>query len=208
MNKPLIHDVISTENKSIPLFGNKFLDFFTRVKWYVPLIIFVPVIALLLLKHIQVAPVSFAFTVLLVVGGLVFWTISEYLIHRFVFHYEPKTEKMREIFFTFHGVHHAYPNDSLRLVMPPMMSIPLAIVFIYIFYLVLHQWAFAFGAGFFIGYLAYDMLHYATHHSRSKNRFFKKLKEHHMLHHHKHPNKGFGVTSDFWDMAFRTKFED
>ena len=31
--------------------------------------------------------------------------------------------------FIIHGVHHDHPNDKLRLVMPPAVSIPLAALF-------------------------------------------------------------------------------
>ena len=36
-----------------------------------------------------------------------------------------------------HGVHHDHPNDPLRLVMPPSASVPLALVFCAVFWLVL-----------------------------------------------------------------------
>ena len=64
-----------------------------------------------------------------------------------------------------HGVHHDHPNDPMRLVMPPSVSVPLSALFYLAFYFVLGStYALAFGAGFLGGYLLYDMTHYHLHH--------------------------------------------
>jgi sterol desaturase/sphingolipid hydroxylase (fatty acid hydroxylase superfamily) len=59
-------------------------------------------------------------------------------------------------------------------------------------------------AGFMIGYLVYDLIHYATHHYPIRGGFMKSLKRHHMKHHFKEPNLRFGVSSTVWDHAFGT----
>src|SRR5690606_20289908 len=71
------------------------------------------------------------------VGGMAFWSFTEYMLHRFVFHYHPKSKIGQRIHFIAHGVHHDYPNDSLRLVLPPSISVPLAFLFFGIFYAIL-----------------------------------------------------------------------
>ena len=45
--------------------------------------------------------------------GFFVWTISEYLLHRFVFHFAAKTERGQRIAFLFHGVHHAQPTPFM-----------------------------------------------------------------------------------------------
>ena len=40
-----------------------------------------------------------------------------------------------------------------------------------------------------------------------KHPYWKKLKEHHMVHHFQNPDKGYGVSSDFWDKIFRTELD-
>ena len=50
--------------------------------------------------------------------GVLLWTLLEYLIHRYIFHYEPKTGVGKRLHYIIHGVHHDYPNDGKRLVMP------------------------------------------------------------------------------------------
>ena len=93
----------------------------------------------------------------------------------------------------------------MRLVMPPSLSVPLAALFIYGFYLVLGDPAFLpFGAGFLAGYLAYDMLHYHVHHHRPKTELGKRLRELHMRHHFQDHDAGYGVSAPFWDHVFGT----
>ena len=76
------------------------------------------------------------------------------------------------------------------------------------FRLVLGTGAAFFGtmAGFGLGYLAYDMIHYAVHHAPVRHPVFKKLQKHHMVHHYHDPEHGFGVSSVLWDKAFGTVF--
>jgi sterol desaturase/sphingolipid hydroxylase (fatty acid hydroxylase superfamily) len=128
-------------------------------------------------------------------------------MHRFVFHYYPTSQWGQRIHFIFHGVHHDFPKDKKRLVMPPSASIPLAALFYFIFSLVLAQVnLYAFFPGFLLGYLMYDMMHYAMHHYNFKSGIMKKVKQHHMLHHYQDPTKGFGVSSSLWDEIMRSQF--
>jgi len=140
-------------------------------------------------------------------AGLFIWTFTEYMLHRFVFHFEPSSKWGQQLHFIFHGVHHDYPNDANRLVMPPSASIPLALGFYLLFdWLLPHGVIFAFFPGFIGGYLGYDMTHYALHHANFKNPFLRKLKQHHMLHHYSDATKGYGVSLSFWDKIFRSDF--
>ena len=70
---------------SPPLFGSRFLDFFS-LHPAVPAVVFVPVIAVMVWLGldggygVQIA--------LLVAGGLLLWTLTEYWLHRLLFHWE------------------------------------------------------------------------------------------------------------------------
>ena len=61
-----------------------------------------------------------------IAGGWVFWTLTEYWLHRIVFHFEPEDGIGARLHWIIHGVHHDHPNDPMRLVMPPSVSVPLA----------------------------------------------------------------------------------
>jgi 4-hydroxysphinganine ceramide fatty acyl 2-hydroxylase len=199
---------ISNKDESVRMFSNDWLDVFSRIDYKVPLVIFIPVILFFLYRTVFVYHISFLLMVPLIFLGLLVWTFTEYNLHRFVFHWLPPGELGRKIHFMFHGVHHDYPRDSKRLVMVPPISIPLAVVFYFTFKFVLGtQLVAPFFVGFVIGYLFYDMSHYALHHVNFKSKFWLELKQHHMIHHYQDPHNGFGVSSKFWDMVYRTMFK-
>ena len=108
-----------------------------------------------------------------------------------------------------HGIHHEYPNDAKRLLMPLGASIPLALIFFLIFRILFPDVIFySFFAGFTLGYVYYDMMHYATHNAKFNNQFFRRLKRHHNLHHFKDETNGFGISNMFWDKIFKTRFKE
>jgi sterol desaturase/sphingolipid hydroxylase (fatty acid hydroxylase superfamily) len=184
------------------MFESDFLDFFTRVHPAVPVVLFAPAIALL--AALGVAGEG-AWAVAWIAGGYLFWTLTEYWLHRVVFHFEPDHPVGRRFHFIIHGVHHDHPNDRLRLVMPPSASIPLAALFLLGFWALLGPGAWqAFGAGFLAGYLAYDMLHFHVHHHKPTTKVGRKLRELHMRHHFQDGDRGFGVSAPWWDHVFGT----
>jgi sterol desaturase/sphingolipid hydroxylase (fatty acid hydroxylase superfamily) len=104
-----------------------------------------------------------------------------------------------------HGVHHQYPQDKDRLVMPVTVSIPLAFLLLALFHLLIGTSAWGFFSGFLAGYLAYDMMHYAVHHAKGfDSPLLSKIRRHHLAHHFRDTRRGFGVSSPFWDAVFRT----
>ena len=124
---------VSNRRETPRMFRNDVLEVFSRVHWTVPLIIFVPIVAVFLYLGsgyygLSTAQIGGYFLI-----GLFVWTFTEYSLHRFVFHYDPKSEWGRRVFWTFHGVHHDYPSDPLRLVMVPAVSLPLATAFYFLF---------------------------------------------------------------------------
>ena len=202
----------SKDPESIRLFQSDFLEFFTHISPVTILVLWVPVAVLLLVYADRSAPGgSFPwFIPAAFVLGLFLWTLGEYTLHRFLFHHQPASPAQERIFFLFHGVHHAQPQDKTRLVMPFPVSIPMAILFVGLFYLILGvtlmepQWVAPLTAGFLVGYLAYDLIHYATHHFSMRRGYAKYLKRYHMAHHYKDPTSRFGVSSPVWDWVFGT----
>ena len=188
---------------SPPMFESKLLDRFTRVHPAVPVVIYLPAIAVLAVTGVgRVGP---AWAALLALGGYATWTLTEYWLHRVVFHHEPSHPLAVRLHWMMHGVHHDHPNDPLRLVMPPSVSLPLALLFGLLFWLVLGAAAApAFMAGFTAGYLAYDMIHYHVHHHRPRSAFGRRLRELHMRHHFQDHERGFGVSAPWWDRVFGT----
>src|SRR4051794_30689986 len=185
------------------MFESDLLDRLSRVHPAVVPIIFVPAITIFF--ALGGPDVSSGGAVGLVLAGWLFWTLTEYWIHRLVFHFEPDSGPGARFHWIIHGVHHDHPNDPLRLVMPPSVSIPLALAFWGLFVLVLGSpWAHVFAAGFLAGYLMYDMTHYHVHHHRPRTKLGKLVRELHMRHHFQDDTKGFGVSAPFWDYVFGT----
>ena len=56
-----------------------------------------------------------------------------------------------------------------------------------------------------MGYLIYDMTHYSLHHLNPKSGYFKFLQRYHNQHHFSGEDAGYGVSSKFWDVVFRTE---
>jgi sterol desaturase/sphingolipid hydroxylase (fatty acid hydroxylase superfamily) len=104
-----------------------------------------------------------------------------------------------------HGVHHEHPGDPRRLVLPPVLSVPFAVLFYVAFRMTLGAGlGAAVMAGFVAGYLAYDMVHFAVHHHRPRSRIGRLFHEHHMRHHFEDEHRGYGVSAPWWDVVFRT----
>ena len=188
---------------SPPVFGWKPLDRLTRVHPAVPPLIFVP--AIMLLGSLGSGDLHWLPYLVALGGGYGFWTLCEYWGHRAVFHFEPKHGLGARLHWMIHGVHHDHPNDPMRLVLPPAFSLPLATGFCALFVAVLGtELGCAACAGFFTGYLLYDMLHFALHHARPKSRIGRWLRELHMRHHFEDDERGFGVSVPYWDIVFGT----
>jgi len=188
---------------SPPMFENRLLDRLSRVHPATPLVIYVPIIAVLL--AVAAGRMAAWAMVVAVLAGYFVWTLTEYWLHRVVFHFEPDNAIGRRMHFIIHGVHHDHPNDPKRLVMPPGASIPLALLFTGLFVLMVGspEWM-PFEAGFLAGYLFYDSLHYYVHHHRPKSRLGKRLRALHMRHHFQDDTTGYGVSAPWWDHVFGT----
>ncbi len=207
---------INHSDVPIRLFRSDFLEVFTHVHPITVILIWAPVSLALLVWGYLVRPPSASLLYLpagFLIGAFA-WTFVEYNIHRFFFHFCPHTAWQERIVFLFHGVHHAQPRLKTRLVMPPAVSVPLAALFLTLFYLVLGRalklpyWVGPVASGFTLGYLTYDLTHYATHRLPMRRGYLKYLKRHHMLHHYKTPDQRFGVSSPFWDWVYGTLPKD
>jgi len=195
---------VSNKNETVRMFESNFMEFFSHVHPTTPIVLYGPIIGLMLYLAFVRNQLSFLVVLGFFVLGVLTWTLLEYVIHRYVFHYEPKTRLGKLLHFIMHGVHHDYPNDATRLVMPPIISVPLAVLFYAIFFLTLGRFAPAALAGFGFGYVCYDTIHYATHHFAMKRGVWRWLKQYHLRHHYQDDQAGYGVSSPLWDYVFRT----
>ena len=207
-----LHDEPLKSTQPIRLFHSDRLEFFTHIHPAVVPAIWLPVSAAFLAQgviltrsagHVWASIPAFF-------GGILLWSFAEYCLHRFIFHFTPRTQRQKRIAFLMHGVHHAQPRVKTRLVMPPLVSIPLACLFYALFTLVVSMLlrapdlTGALFAGFVTGYVCYDLTHYSLHHFQFRSGFMKALRAHHMRHHTEHESR-FGVSSPLWDHVFQTE---
>jgi len=189
------------------LFRNPYLEMLTKSH---PLVIwgmYIPIMGIML-YHAN-ANLSFGLTrvILTFLGGMMFWSLFEYVAHRFLFHLVSEKPRLQKFAYILHGNHHHYPRDKQRLFMPPVPSLILASVIFGIQFLVLRQNTFMFFPGFLFGYLMYGTMHYAIHAWNPPFKWMKGLWRNHHLHHYKNEHQGFGVSSTIWDHVFGTMFD-
>ncbi len=213
---------VSSRDESVRMFRSDLLERTTYVHPWVPHLFYVPVVIALL----WLSPLTLGGSALYFAIGLLIWTFIEYLLHRFAFH--APAEIMKEthqisagleldqavipelptfrhvVYFIFHGVHHEYPSDSLRLVMPPIASLPMGLVAWVIFSMIFGGNMIPAFAGSLVGYLVYDTTHFVLHHRSVPTAFGKLIKKAHMRHHFLDPDEDYGVSSPLWDIIFRT----
>lgn len=191
-------------SESPKMFDNTFVDAFSRTHFSVVPLLYGPAVGALLWYSVARAGVNVTTSLVLAVLGFVLWTLAEYWLHRTFFHWVPNSAFGRRMHFIVHGVHHQWPNDKYRLVMPPAVSIALFFIFLGLYWWLMGRFAWAFHAGYVLGYGYYDLMHYYIHHGRPKSAYFKHLRRHHMVHHFKAPTSRFGVSWTLWDRIFGT----
>jgi sterol desaturase/sphingolipid hydroxylase (fatty acid hydroxylase superfamily) len=190
------------------MFESDFVDFFSRTHPAIVPLLFAPAAVGLFVYGVAYAGVSFLPAIGLCFGGLVFWSLTEYWLHRLFFHWHPAGRWGDRLHFLVHGVHHKWPKDKYRLVMPPAVSISLFFAFLAMFFAALGSTlVWPFHAGFVIGYMSYDMTHYYIHHYNPRTEYGRRLKKNHMLHHFKDDAHRFCVSNMVWDRVFGTAGE-
>lgn len=147
-------------------------------------------------------------------AGLLGWTLLEYLLHRFVLHGLPPFKR-------WHAEHHRRP--AALIAAPTLLTAAIFLTLLLPAIWLLGVWpAAALSFGLLNGYLAYGLAHHAIHRSpvgratRFGQRWLQRRRLWHGLHHRRMsaPLPGgiaavtqqgyYGVSSGFWDWAFRT----
>ena len=187
------------------MFESEFLERFSRIHPATPFVVWLPVAAFFLVRGAVSHVLPLGSVLALFLAGIFAWTFAEYVLHRWVFHWTNETQWGKRIHFLLHGVHHDFPSDKDRLVMPLPTSAPLAVLFFTLFMFTMGRAVGEpFFAGFVVGYLFYDGTHYFVHHFVPRSRWGRFLRRHHLTHHFADHDGGFGVSSPLWDYVFRT----
>lgn len=186
------------------LYRSRILDaIFTIAPPWLPYVAIGPlVIAMLTDATLGLAPVRLG---MLVLVGVLSWSLVEYAMHRFLFHAPAKSEAARVVLLLVHGHHHLWPDDPRRVAATPIQFGSLALLLYGMFSLLLPEAeAHATFGGAMLGYLAYEAVHFYAHHGRARDGALGALRRHHMRHHHDDPRSRWGIGSPLWDYVFRT----
>jgi hypothetical protein len=146
-------------------------------------------------------------------AGLPVWTLVEYLFHRYVLHGRfPAGQGMLRRFLherldPLHWEHHERPfdghhiNGELKDLLPLFfVAAPLSFIApVYTLPVLL--------AGVVECYVIEEWVHHSCHFYNFRSPYFRYIKRHHFYHHSpKGTERGYGLTSGFWDVIFRTSY--
>lgn len=133
--------------------------------------------------------------------GITFWTLSEYLLHRFLGH----VHKGRNLFKTEHLEHHSKLNYFAPAYKKALIALIVSLsLFGLLGLLMPYTIVLAFIAGFVGMYGLYETTHFRFHAKDPVAMPFIILRKHHFYHHFHDPKMNFGVTTRFWDRIFGT----
>lgn len=189
------------------IFNNAFLEYLTKSPPQVSAVTYITIaVVLLYIAYVREVVPSISQGAVIYFGALFFWTFFEYIFHRYINHIDehfPNSQWAEKLAYTLHGIHHEYPRDKERLIMPPVPGLIIVALLYITFRTALGDYVYLFMPGFMTGYLLYTYVHFSIH-KRKVPSYFKTQYRHHALHHYKYPEKAFGVSVTWWDRVFGT----
>lgn len=171
----------------------------SAVGYYADFYIYPVVLAALVAASLYpTAPLDPLLWIVSVLAGLFLWTLAEYVIHRFVLH---NVVYFRDL----HDQHHASPTELIGTPIWISFSLLAAAVLLPSWWLLGLQYGSGFSFGMTAGYLTYSFAHHVLHHWQMRpGHPLYGWKRQHALHHFRHDEGNFGVTTLFWDHVFGT----
>jgi sterol desaturase/sphingolipid hydroxylase (fatty acid hydroxylase superfamily) len=145
--------------------------------------------------HLRLHPAAFLACAVL---GLLSWTLSEYVLHRYVYHVWPSFLSVG------HDLHHKQPKALIGV---PWWLTSCIILGLYSgLASAMSPAATGVVMAFnWLGYVGYCLAHHGSHHWSLRNSYFRRIKRAHLLH-HAYPEYNWGFTTPLWDIVFGTQF--
>ena len=206
---------------------NSLLDLLTTSQWYyVPLLCVTVILYLVFGEYlnktgggainkdtnaIETASATLPQMLLGISLGILIWTLTEYILYRFIFYADDHMIDSKWIFqlhFVLYGKHQVVPSDHSKTTIPVIFGALLLWLFYTLSSRILPtNFARQTFFGFVIGYMCYELIHYYIHAGAFNGKYFKGMQKHHTNNHASKGNRGYGVTSKLWDKIFRTEVE-
>ena len=147
----------------------------------------------------DLAPLTAAQWIYIPIAGYLFWTLSEYCLHKFPYHDWKSDISLG------HQIHHDHPKNLMGIPWYINSTIFAAFYPLCVLLLDLHAGKTALSmACIWLGYIGYCALHHGTHHWDYKWKWFQAVRKHHLIH-HVHPETNMGISCTLWDYIFGTK---
>ncbi len=190
------------DKKRKKLYGTSFGRLFD-VKTPYPAIVFSIIFFVVLTPYFEFTHSIFA-KIVCILSGLLFYSLIEYFFHRTVFHTWATRSKTKKYFELIHLPHHYDNKHGVNA--SPLFFYPIFALFLVLFKFVTFSWELSFwiNIGIATGFLAYEVIHYLQHFSKSPKGYVKYMTKLHNIHHDKHWGSNYGVTSPLWDIIFKT----
>ncbi len=186
-----------------PLFKSKLLEAFTYSNILIHLIWYIGLSVISCVVGVKLGATNFIEFCTYFIAGILTWSFVEYIMHRYLFHMISDVGIVVRLKYIFHGIHHEFPREEKRTLMPPIPGLIIYGLYFFLFYFLMGNKGAILSGGFLIGYTFYSCLHFAIHIYRAPKMLLP-LWTHHLLHHYQQPNKAFGVSSRIWDRVFGT----
>lgn len=186
------------------LFASRAVDAIWRAPFWWPYVLALPAALALAVASMRTGatPATLGWAAF----GAIAWTLFEHALHRFVFHAPFRSEAARAVLLIVHGHHHVWPRDRSRLTATPWQAALTWLLALGGFRTLLETAdALAATAGFGLGYVAYEAMHFVAHHGKPRARWLRAIRAHHLRHHHEDPTSRWGISSPLWDVVFRTR---
>ena len=189
------------------LFDDPILDWMSRVNPILPALVWGTLSTAAILYGFDHG-VTWPHALWMMAAGYLLWNVAEYLLHRWIFHFRPRTKRWRRIYYYVHEHHHRYQEWD-RLLAPPLMSLPVFVLVFGLLYLTIGMTVnlapmFVVLGGFGVGYLVYDYTHLYIHFARPKTAWGRFLRHCHLQHHFARPDRWFGISCPWIDYLMGT----
>ncbi len=194
---------ILTKNTQGRIFKNNFLESLTKSSPIITNIFYSSLAIIFLVGNYLCGNLKIQSTLFVYSFGIVFWSLFEYLMHRYLFHLKSKRKWLKRLSFMLHGIHHQNPRDKERFFMPPIPGAIIIAILFMISYVFIGKYSFSFISGLITGYILYTQIHFGIH-NKQLPKYMEKIASHHLQHHYSHYNKAYGVSSPIWDIIFQT----
>ncbi len=169
-----------------------------------PFLLFLPLTMAMLAYVYFSGHLHWATAIPLFAAGCVLWTFYEYVLHRFLFHFHPRTQVGELFVWLAHENHHIDPYDPHIVVAHPWVSLPSAVLTAAILYALFGASGLVVSAGFSTTYVYYEYVHYSVHFGQHRIAWTNAQRTRHLRHHFNDGTREFGVTTGLWDHVFRT----